>query len=124
MSVCLDGCQSIRRSGTCLIERFSINVTSFLEAKSWEIDVIIPPVKKLILILLLAILPIQYSWAAAAAYCQHEQAQHTPHFGHHSHQHQATDEGGKDTGTSKQAHSDCEVCHFSVQASFLGSVYI
>jgi hypothetical protein len=86
-------------------------------------------VKKLLLILLLTILPIQYSWSMAAVYCQHEQGK-VSHFGHHGHQHQATaaDEGadgsdghgaGKDAHKSKpsKAHTDCEVCHHAVQAS-------
>lgn len=68
--------------------------------------------KKLLLILLLTILPIQYSWSMAAVYCQHEESKVT-HFGHHGHQHQ--DEGGDDAKFSK--HGDCEVCHHAVQAS-------
>lgn len=74
--------------------------------------------KKLLLILLLTILPIQYSWSMAAVYCQHEPGQ-VSHFGHHGHQHQAlSDDGGSEPGKpSKQAHADCEVCHHAVQAS-------
>ncbi|RJF96307.1 hypothetical protein D3871_19545 [Noviherbaspirillum saxi] len=75
--------------------------------------------KKLILILLLTVLPLQYSWAAAAAYCEHEQEQQTSHFGHHTHQHQAENDESSDPSKSKQVHSDCGVCQFSGQASFL-----
>jgi hypothetical protein len=35
-------------------------------------------VKKLLLILLLALLPLQYSWAAVAAYCLHEKELSSP----------------------------------------------
>jgi len=73
-------------------------------------------VKKILLILLLTILPIQYAWSMAAVYCQHEPAK-AAHFGHHGHQHQA--QAGDDAGQDKPAkvHSDCEVCHHAVQAS-------
>jgi hypothetical protein len=77
-------------------------------------------VKKILLILLLTILPIQYAWSMAAVYCQHEQGK-TTHFGHHGHQHQA--QAGDDADDGKPAkskvHSDCEVCHHAVQASVL-----
>jgi hypothetical protein len=78
-------------------------------------------VKKILLILLLTILPIQYSWSVAAVYCQHEPAKVT-HFGHHGHQHQAQAGDGADTDHGKPAkvHSDCEVCHHAVQASVPG----
>lgn len=73
-------------------------------------------VKKLLLIMLLAILPIQASWAMAAVYCQHE-ASRASHYGHHGHEHQAQldDDGASKSKLSK--HGDCEVCHHAVQAS-------
>lgn len=43
----------------------------------------------------MAILPLQLSWAAVAAYCQHEKAPaKAVHFGHHEHEHH--DEGAAD----------------------------
>jgi hypothetical protein len=75
----------------------------------------IPIVKKLLLIFLLAVLPLQYAWAAAAVYCQHEQEQeHSMHVGHHSHQHDevqvdADDKPG-DTA-SLEVDTDCVTCH-------------
>lgn len=76
------------------------------------------PVKKLLLILLLTILPFQSTWAMAAVYCQHE-ASKTSHYGHHGHEHQAqSDDDGDGAGNSKLSkHGDCEVCHHAVQAS-------
>ena len=77
--------------------------------------------KKILVILLLTILPIQYAWSMAAVYCQHEPAK-VSHFGHHGHQHQAQADGvADDAGQGKPAkvHSDCEVCHHAVQASVL-----
>lgn len=36
-------------------------------------------------IVLLALLPLQFSWAAVASYCGHETQAATGHFGHHGH---------------------------------------
>jgi len=79
-------------------------------------------VKKLFFILLLVILPLQTSWAAAAAYCQHEQTSDT-HFGHHTHQHEIKKELQKDASADKSTggHSDCGYCHLYCQASFLST---
>lgn len=78
--------------------------------------------KKLFIIFLLMVLPFQYSWAAAAAYCQHEK-EPTTHFGHHSHQHQDVAQNSTETAEDEsdfaQVHSDCGVCQFAGQASFL-----
>ncbi len=40
------------------------------------------PVRRILAIVLLAMLPLQFSWAAVASYCEHE-TQGTGHFGHH-----------------------------------------
>ncbi|RJG07840.1 hypothetical protein D3870_04890 [Noviherbaspirillum cavernae] len=75
--------------------------------------------KKFLLILLLAILPLQYTWAAAAAYCEHEKEVQASHPGHHPHEHQTVDGDSDDQGKVNKVHSDCGVCQFSAQASFL-----
>ncbi|WP_072783451.1 DUF2946 family protein [Duganella sacchari] len=75
--------------------------------------------KKILLILLLTILPIQYSWSMAAVYCQHESSKVT-HFGHHGHQHQSQADDGADKSKLSK-HGDCEVCHHAVQASLSGA---
>jgi hypothetical protein len=75
-------------------------------------------VKKLLLIFLLMALPFQYSWAAAAMYCQHEKA-HATHFGHHSHQHQAQPDEPDGQSKSTKFHNDCGYCHLSCQAPLL-----
>ncbi|WP_436264886.1 cation efflux protein, CzcI family [Pseudoduganella sp. LjRoot289] len=94
--------------------------------------------RRLLLILLLAVLPLQYAWSAAAAYCGHEQGK-SQHFGHHAHHHNmqaepghagdAADDsaGGNDNGHGKPAgkaevHADCAVCHHAVQASLLSAM--
>lgn len=70
-------------------------------------------VRRVIFILLLAILPVQFTWAAATAYCRHESGEATKHFGHHEHQHHATKDGeskGGKAASSSLADSDCSVC--------------
>lgn len=55
------------------------------------------------------LLPLQFAWAGAVAYCQHETTPAlTQHFGHHEHLHQADVE--KAPGQSG-ADSDCGTCH-------------
>ena len=43
--------------------------------------------RKLVALLLISLLSLQASWAAAASYCRHEQGAAARHFGHHEHQH-------------------------------------
>jgi hypothetical protein len=46
-------------------------------------------VRRLLAIVLLALLPLQFSWAAVAFYCGHEAQSSAGHFGHHEHAHHA-----------------------------------
>lgn len=68
----------------------------------------------------------QFSWAAAAGYCQHENGQAAQHFGHHYHQHQLASADGKDvSGKSPlQAHADCSSCHLSCSAAAASSAVV
>lgn len=73
----------------------------------------IPVMRRWLSILLLALLPLQLSWAAVSGYCQHETGAAAQHFGHHEHQHQANakvqaDKGGK---TLSASDVDCSICH-------------
>lgn len=82
----------------------------------------IQSVKKWLLILLLLVLPLQISWAAAAVYCQHEQEAAVAHIGHHEHQHPAQVDASDDQDGQNelpQVHSDCGYCHGVSQAAFL-----
>jgi hypothetical protein len=45
--------------------------------------------RRLLAMCLLAMLPLQFSWAAVAAYCGHERQASFGHFGHHDHAHHA-----------------------------------
>jgi len=77
------------------------------------------PVRRFLAIVLLAMLPLQLSWAAVASYCEHE-TQGTGHFGHHEHQHHT--DAGSDAGPVADAEAqgdkasgamdlDCGHCH-------------
>ena len=68
--------------------------------------------RRFVLIILMAFLPLQLSWGAAASYCQHEQSAGVSHFGHHDHQHRAApvsaDKATADAGISID--NDCGIC--------------
>ncbi|RYG99396.1 MAG: cobalt-zinc-cadmium resistance protein [Alphaproteobacteria bacterium] len=66
--------------------------------------------KRLFLIFLLVLLPLQFSWAIAGAYCAHEEAA-APHFGHHVHKHDETKDDGKHEAKNVQVDTDCDYCH-------------
>ncbi len=59
------------------------------------------------------LLPLQFAWGVAAAYCQHEgsASQGAGHFGHHEHVHQG--ELKKMAGSKLVVDNDCGVCHGS-----------
>ena len=61
------------------------------------------PVRRILALVLLALLPLQFSWAAVASYCGHEKQAGATHFGHHEHQHRA------DVGTDVEQAADMDV---------------
>lgn len=66
------------------------------------------------------VLPAQYSWSAAASYCQHE-TRASLHFGHHAHEHEAQFDAAdddSDDGEVEKVHADCEYCHLFSHAFF------
>jgi hypothetical protein len=82
--------------------------------------------RRWLLLFLLAVIPMQLSWAALASYCQHETVPaKAAHFGHHQHDHQdqAGDRHGVDLAKAKGDHAgddtksplalddDCSYCH-------------
>ena len=77
-------------------------------------------------LVLLVLLPIQFTWASAAPYCQHEVTD-SFHFGHHVHEHLASPsadaqgDGSQDQGGNQDrgltVDSDCGYCQFSVVKS-------
>ncbi|HSW04580.1 cation efflux protein, CzcI family [Aquabacterium sp.] len=69
--------------------------------------------RRLLFIVLLTILPLQFSWAGVSAYCGHERGSATQHFGHHEHQHHAGPDAAstdKASSASMQADADCGTC--------------
>lgn len=73
-------------------------------------NTLLPVLNRIFFILLMLILPLQTVWAAASAYCQHEQGTAAQHFGHHAHQHQAAS-NDSGSGPSSNFHADCSFCH-------------
>lgn len=74
-------------------------------------------------IFLLVFLPLQFSWAAVAGYCQHEADAASQHFGHHEHKHQANagHDGVADTKLTGGIDNDCGTCHAGCVVAILGA---
>lgn len=76
----------------------------------------LPPVRRFLAIVLLALLPLQFSWAAVASYCEHEATVDAEHLGHHEHPHHgdtapdADSDHAADT-TAGTIDVDCGHCH-------------
>ncbi|MDM0018214.1 hypothetical protein [Variovorax saccharolyticus] len=75
--------------------------------------------RRLVFIFLMVVLPIQWTWAAAASVCAHE-PQGASHFGHHQHEHadaaQAVQPADEGPAGSLSNHPDCGVCHAAATA--------
>ena len=71
--------------------------------------------RRLVLICMVLLLPVQWTWAAAASYCAHETGLASKHFGHHDHQHKAASSEASKDGKSAPAglDTDCDYCHLS-----------
>lgn len=69
--------------------------------------------KRLLLIFLLTMLPLQISWAAVTGYCQHEEGKAAQHFGHHEHKHQATADDTQKSKSLLTIDTDCGFCQLS-----------
>jgi hypothetical protein len=81
-------------------------------------------VKKLLIILMLLVLPFQFSWATVAVYCQHEQGATAQHFGHHNHQHHGKADQPDHKEKLSQVHNDCGYCHAASPAFFFASLLL
>jgi hypothetical protein len=76
-------------------------------------------VRRFLVIFLLTLLPLQFSWAAVASYCAHETEVGARHVGHHEHEHHAGVSAGgadasQDADTLKSPGAmdlDCGHCH-------------
>ena len=68
------------------------------------------------LIFVALLLPLQFAWSAASAYCQHETSElQSKHFGHHSHAHKG--EAKKSSDSKLMADSVCASCQASGAAA-------
>lgn len=72
-----------------------------------------PAMRSWLVVLLLVLMPLQFSWAAMGAFCQHERGSDASHAGHHAHEHRS--QGDSDDATVQTAASvadaDCGTCH-------------
>ena len=73
--------------------------------------------RRLLVLLFAFLLPLQFAWGVAAAYCQHESptSQAAAHVGHHEHVHKGELE--KPAGGKLVVDNDCGVCHGSGTAA-------
>ncbi|MCR5867599.1 hypothetical protein [Aquincola sp. J276] len=62
--------------------------------------------RRFLAIILFALLPFQFTWAAVAPYCGHETQAAVEHFGHHDHQHPADTGDGIVLGENSEAGTD------------------
>jgi hypothetical protein len=67
--------------------------------------------RRRIAILLLILLPFQFSWSVAAGFCMHETGAAAKHFGHHIHVHQDGKDGKATSPAGQAVDSDCAACH-------------
>ena len=82
--------------------------------------------RRLFILFILVLLPIQFVWGSAAQYCTHESSSQTSaHFGHHSHAHEGSDEATKTSGFAASlgtVDGDCASCHLGTASGLLGEV--
>lgn len=74
---------------------------------------------RFVALLLALLMPLQFVWGAAAAYCGHESpngpgVQVTQHFGHHQHVHKA--DAKKVADIQLVGDNDCGTCHAGCSA--------
>jgi hypothetical protein len=65
-------------------------------------------VRRILAIVLLALLPFQFTWAAVASYCGHETQAAVEHFGHHEHEHHADLGGDAEPDADLAANADVQ----------------
>ena len=77
--------------------------------------------RKFLAIFLLVLLPLQFSWAAMASYCEHETSVNATHPGHHTHDHASVDqqESSKNSPQSAGVDHDCATCHMGCAAALV-----
>ena len=74
-------------------------------------------------LLLAVFMPLQLSWSAVGAYCQHETDKNAGHFGHHSHEHhvsKAETSKQADSGKAVAIDGDCGACQIRSRPTACG----
>jgi len=69
--------------------------------------------RRFVITLMLLVVPLQATWAVAAAYCQHENGAPAQHFGHHDHQHHTQADDKTSSNPLLAVDADCSSCHLS-----------
>lgn len=67
--------------------------------------------KRLFLIFLLTMLPLQMSWAVVSDYCEHESGKAAQHLGHHEHKHETSNDKQPSKSKLGTGDSHCSYCH-------------
>jgi hypothetical protein len=75
--------------------------------------------RRLLVLLVTFILPLQLAWGAVTSYCQHETGPASHHFGHHEHVHKADPAKASADGGSGQD-NDCGTCHAAAATALTG----
>jgi hypothetical protein len=80
--------------------------------------------RRYLAIFLLVLLPLQFSWAAMASYCEHETSVTAKHPGHHTHDHASVDhqESSKNSPQSTGMDHDCATCHMGCAAALVNDL--
>ncbi|MDQ3261852.1 MAG: hypothetical protein M3Q00_13935 [Pseudomonadota bacterium] len=82
--------------------------------------------RRLAVVFLLLLVPLQLSWAAVTAYCEHETKAASHHIGHHEHKHQADQSNTHDDPASGSKSSnfdaDCGICHAGCSMALCGEI--
>ena len=74
--------------------------------------------RSFVLFVLLAIFPLQWSWAAVASVCQHEADRAAQHWGHHDHGHAGAESPSKSNSADKVADPSSDGGVLKLKASF------
>jgi hypothetical protein len=78
--------------------------------------------RRVLVLLVTFLLPLQFAWGALAGYCQHESGAASRHFGHHEHVHKAPHSHGADQhGAAWDQDNDCGTCHAAGMAALTGT---
>ena len=78
--------------------------------------------RKLFIIFILFLVPLQVSWASVVSYCQHESGVAANHTGHHD----VSADHGVDSAATDSAistHSDCGACHIGCLVAQVGKTH-